>query len=90
MWDVSLLAFALKEKNKQKAKKEKGMLFLENRYEEIQVMTNQQFAVFASLQSSAVYRREASLIEEDRSIWTGEKERTGQLYGVDWSGANLM
>lgn len=59
------------------------MLFLENRYKEIQVMINQQFAVFASLQSSAVYRREASLIEEDRSIWTGEKERNGQLYGVD-------
>lgn len=71
-----------KEKQKQKAKK-KGMLFLENRYVEIQVMTNQQFAVFASLQSSAVYRRKASLIQEDRSIWTGEKERNGQLYGVD-------
>lgn len=57
-------------------------------------ITNQDFAVFASLQLNLVYRCEAARIQDGLVDWTAElgqgKAKKRQLFGVDWSGANLM
>lgn len=48
-------------------------------------MTNQDFAVLASLQLSLVYPCEAPQIQDDLGDWTAEKggKKKRQLFGVD-------
>lgn len=75
--EASILAFSVKHK-----KKEVGIV-LEEEIGGNPGITNQDFAVIASLQLSLVYQCEAPQIQDDLGDWTAEKGK--QKEATIWS-----